>query len=129
MGQVAISLNGRTYRFTCGDGEESRITELASYVSGKLRALGQEFGRPGDDRMLIMAALMLADEVFEARAQVPAPTPIAGRTGAPDPTDPGKDELRAAVPGPRTRKPSLASATSHAHVQSESKVPRRPSEQ
>jgi cell division protein ZapA len=69
MGQVTISVNGRSYRFACGDGEEARISELAAHLNAKLRGLGQEFGRIGDDRLLVMAALMLADEAFEARAE------------------------------------------------------------
>lgn len=78
MGQVAISLMGRSYRFVCGDGEEARIKELAAYVRTKVDQLSQDLGRTTDDRLLVMAALMLADELFEARgmsanASTPAP--------------------------------------------------------
>jgi cell division protein ZapA len=81
MGQVAIQLNGRIYRFVCGDGDEPRITALADYIRSKLNQLGQETTRAGDDRMLVMAALMLADELFDARAatqaaSVSAQTPL-----------------------------------------------------
>jgi cell division protein ZapA len=67
MGQVAITLMGRSYRFVCNDGEEARIKALGDYVRDKLDQLGQDVGRVGDDRLLVMAALGLADEVFEAR--------------------------------------------------------------
>jgi cell division protein ZapA len=67
MGQVAIQLNGRIYRFVCGDGDEPRIIALADYIRSKLTTLGHETTRAGDDRMLVMAALMLADELFDAR--------------------------------------------------------------
>lgn len=67
MGQVAISLMGRSYRFVCGDGEETRIKALGDYVRTKVDQLGQDMGRTADDRLLVMAALMLADELFEAR--------------------------------------------------------------
>lgn len=76
MGQVAVTLNGRTYRFVCGDGEEDRIIALANYVGTKLEALGQELTRPGDDRLLVMAALHITDELFEARANLGDP-PVA----------------------------------------------------
>ena len=67
MGQVAISLMGRSYRFVCGDGEEVRIKALGDYVCTKVDQLGRDLGRTADDRLLVMAALMLADELFEAR--------------------------------------------------------------
>jgi cell division protein ZapA len=72
MGQVAVSLNGRTYRFVCGDGEEARIEALAAYVGSKLEGLDQDFSRLGDDRMLVMVALLITDELFEARASLGA---------------------------------------------------------
>ncbi|MCK5090476.1 MAG: cell division protein ZapA, partial [Hyphomicrobiaceae bacterium] len=36
MGQVAINLNGRSFRFDCGDDEEARLKELAAYVSSRV---------------------------------------------------------------------------------------------
>lgn len=66
MGQVALSLNDRTYRFVCDDGDEARLRELAQTVEKKLDALVAEFGNAGEARLLVMAALMLADDVLEA---------------------------------------------------------------
>ena len=107
MGQVAISLNGKSYRFVCGDGEEARITALGDYLRSKLDSLGPNLGRPGDDRMLVMAALMLADELFEARGEAhdeaaAAAPPPAQRSGAHAAVPP------AAPPQPWPRKPSAA---------------------
>jgi cell division protein ZapA len=67
MGQVAITLMGRSYRFVCGDGEEARIKALGDYIRVKVDQLGRDLGRTADDRLLVMAALMLADELFDAR--------------------------------------------------------------
>jgi cell division protein ZapA len=80
MGQVAVSLMGRNYRFVCGDGEEPRIKALSDYLRTKVDQLSQEMGRTADDRLLVMAALILADELFEARGTV-----IEGATAAPSP--------------------------------------------
>lgn len=111
MGQVAISLNGRSFRFVCGDGEEQRISALAAYVRSKLDQLGHEHGRAGDDRLLVMAALMIADELFDAReiADVefhPAPVPGASgpqRQSAPNYAVPPQPPTQA-----RSRKPNAA---------------------
>jgi cell division protein ZapA len=67
MGQVAITLNGRSYRFDCGDGEEARLAELAAFVKGRVEEIGRQFGNAGDERILLMAALLIADELWDAR--------------------------------------------------------------
>jgi cell division protein ZapA len=67
MGQVAIEINGKVYRFVCGDGEEDRITALGAFVRDKVAELSRLHGRTGDEKMLVMAAVMIADELFEAR--------------------------------------------------------------
>lgn len=85
MGQVSFHLNGRTYRFDCGDGEEARFQALGDTVKATFDKLGYESNRPGDDRLLVMLALMLADELLEARS-----------IGAEPATD--------SVPAPRARK-------------------------
>ena len=62
MGQVTVTLNGRTYRLRCGDGEEQRLLALAEYVREKVDGLVREFGQIGEDRLLFMACLLLSDE-------------------------------------------------------------------
>ena len=32
MGQVSVTLNGRTYRLECGEGEETHLIALAEYL-------------------------------------------------------------------------------------------------
>lgn len=68
MGQVAVTINGRSYRFDCGDGEEARLGELAAYVKERVEQLGRDFGKAGEDRLILMAALLIADELWDARA-------------------------------------------------------------
>lgn len=77
MAQVTITLNGRTYRLQCGDGEEPRLIELADVVRGKLQSLVSEFGQAGDDRLLLMTALLIADELLETRARLASLAPTA----------------------------------------------------
>ena len=68
MGQVSITLNDRVYRLVCDDGEEDRLVDLATYVKAKVTELTAEHGHAGDERLLLMAALMIADELWDARA-------------------------------------------------------------
>lgn len=78
MGQVTVTLNGRTYRLSCGDGEEERLLSLASHVRERIEALSTEFGHAGDDRLLLMAALLVTDELFDARDRL-MEAMVAGR--------------------------------------------------
>lgn len=72
MGQIAVTLNGRTYRLRCGDGEEERLLELATHVSARVEGLVANFGQVGDDRLMLMAALTIADELWEVRSEAQA---------------------------------------------------------
>lgn len=65
-----MSFNGRTYRFECGEGDAARFEELANYVKGKIDALSAEHGAIGDERLVLMTALTIADELFDARASI-----------------------------------------------------------
>ncbi len=67
MGQVSVTLNGRTYRLACDEGEEARLLELAAHVKERVESLTLEFGQVGHDRLLLMTALLIADELWDTR--------------------------------------------------------------
>src|SRR3989337_1243001 len=69
MGQVSVTLNGRTYRLECGEGEESHLIALAEYLGSHVETMKYKFGQVGDDRLILMASLMVTDELWEARRQ------------------------------------------------------------
>lgn len=68
MPQVSIQIANRTYELACGDGEQDRVRELGAYVDGKILELRKQMP-PGtaEVKLLVFAALMLADESREAR--------------------------------------------------------------
>lgn len=66
MGQVKVSINDRSYTVACGDGEEDHVRELAGYISKQVTALAQEVGQVGDARLLLMAGLLVTDELSDA---------------------------------------------------------------
>jgi len=67
MGQVTVTLNGRTYRMRCADGEEERLHMLVDHIREKLTTLTEQFGQPGNERLMLMAAILITDELFESR--------------------------------------------------------------
>lgn len=70
MGQVNVSINDRSYMIACDDGEEERLRELASYIDKHVSDLAQSVGQVGDARLMLMAGLLVADEMTEAVARV-----------------------------------------------------------
>jgi cell division protein ZapA len=70
MAELAVMIDGRVYRVACDAGEEARLGDLAQLVDAKISALRQRFGEVGDQRLIIMAAITLADEWAEANARV-----------------------------------------------------------
>lgn len=91
MGEVAVTVNKRTYRIACGDGEEVRLAALADHVRQRVDTLAAAHGRAGDDRLLLMAALLLADELFELRESL-------GQVDSSPSTGPGPGEARSERP-------------------------------
>ncbi len=67
MARVNIEINGRKYALGCEDGEEERLTELASQLDERISALADQFGQIGDQRLLVMAGISLLDELDEMR--------------------------------------------------------------
>ncbi len=70
MAEVAITLNGRTYRLECGDGEEAHLLALSELVGKRLNGFQKQFGQVGDDRLLLMTALMIADDLDEVQKKL-----------------------------------------------------------
>lgn len=67
MAQVEITINSKNYRIACEDGQESRIASLAAMVDSHVKDLVEQIGQIGDTRLLVMAALLIADELVDLR--------------------------------------------------------------
>jgi cell division protein ZapA len=70
MAQVTATIAGRQFRLACEDGQEEHLLALSAEIDGRIAELRQRFGEIGDTRLTVMAALMVADEVSEAKAQI-----------------------------------------------------------
>ena len=65
MTHVNVSIHGRQYRMACEDGQEDHLRQLAKELDDRINALRGQFGEIGDSRLVVMAALMIADEGVE----------------------------------------------------------------
>jgi cell division protein ZapA len=70
MAHVVVTIAGRTYRMACDDGEEAHLEELARHVEQKILSLREGFGDIGEQRIVVMAALTMADEAESARRKL-----------------------------------------------------------
>lgn len=66
MPTVEIMVNGRRHAMQCGEGEEQRLKRLAAYVDRRVSDLARGAMQVGDSRLLIMASIMVADELSDA---------------------------------------------------------------
>ena len=67
MANVIVTFNNQDYHLACQDGEGERLEKLADYVNGKARQIAKAMGSVSDVRLLLMTAILLADELDEAR--------------------------------------------------------------
>ncbi|HEY2071150.1 MAG TPA: cell division protein ZapA [Rhizomicrobium sp.] len=72
MPLVNVMVNSRAYTIACDEGEEEHLKELAAHVDSKVRELLGSVGQVGDQRLLLMAAVLITDELFDARARLDA---------------------------------------------------------
>ena len=117
MGQVTLTLNGRTYRVGCDDGEEQRLGALGAYLRGKLETVVRDFGQVGEARLLLLTALMISDELYETRAERDMAASKAAVAALRDTAERAKPETKAApmLPAqPEATKSSLTPASNSA---------------
>lgn len=83
MAQVTLRINGYSYTLGCKDGEEKHLEAMGEEVNRRIDGVRAAAGPSGEARMLLMAALMLADEGHELRRDLesgaPRPDPKLGR--------------------------------------------------
>ncbi|MBS0640118.1 MAG: cell division protein ZapA [Acetobacteraceae bacterium] len=88
MAQVTLRINGYAYVIGCKDGEEKHLEAMAAEVNRRIDGVRAAAGPSGEARMLVMASLLLADDLFETRTrltQAEAAGPGAAAPAKPDP--------------------------------------------
>jgi len=82
MAQVDIVINGREYRIACEDGQEAHLRSLAGYIDEKIGELVGAVGQVGDTRLMVMASLLVADELSDTRQELAEAQDAAGAAAA-----------------------------------------------
>ena len=72
MAIVTVTVNGHDYQVACDDGQEEHLTGLAEFVNKRVSKLTKTMGQVGEARLILMASLLIADEVSDYVDEVEA---------------------------------------------------------
>ena len=89
MAHVTIRINGYAYTVGCEDGQEQHLTQMAAEIEQRITSIKAIGGQSGEARLLMLAALLLADELHDQR------TNAAPREAEAEPAKPENGERRA----------------------------------
>ena len=79
MAKVELHVGARIYEVYCRDGEEDHFRAMAAVLDAKAADMTRTLGGMTENRMLLFAGLMLADELATLRAAA------ENSSAAPDP--------------------------------------------
>jgi cell division protein ZapA len=85
MAQVTLRINGYAYTLGCQDGEEAQLQAMAAEVDRRIDGVRASAGPSGEARMLVIAALLMADELHDMRQAL---TAAEAKSASPDSKDP-----------------------------------------
>lgn len=70
MSEVNLHVNGRSYGVSCDDGQEERVLQLGNYIDEHVREIASGGAAATESHLLVLASLLLADEVFDSREKI-----------------------------------------------------------
>lgn len=70
MAQVTLTVNGRSYRMACDDGQEDHLTGLGERFDQAIDELRHSLGEIGDQRLIVMAGILMTDRLDEAERRL-----------------------------------------------------------
>jgi cell division protein ZapA len=65
MASVSVLINGKNYRMACEEGQEPHLLALGERLNAYVGQLKGDFGEIGDQRLTVMAGVMVTDELVE----------------------------------------------------------------
>ncbi|MBX5453279.1 MAG: cell division protein ZapA [Acidobacteriia bacterium] len=72
MAQVTVRINGYAYTVGCEDGQEAHLQAMAQQVDERIERIKAVAGPSGEARLLMLAALLLADELHDLKKAMEA---------------------------------------------------------
>ncbi|MYZ48110.1 cell division protein ZapA [Propylenella binzhouense] len=72
MAQVMVTVNGRTYRMACEEGQEDHLLRLGERFDQTISELKDALGEVGDQRLMVMAGILMTDRLQETEERLEA---------------------------------------------------------
>ena len=70
MATVTVTIDGKAYRMACDEGQEEHLSGLADRFDRYVTHLKGSFGEIGDQRITVMAGIMVMDELNELQKRM-----------------------------------------------------------
>ena len=64
MANINIKFNNKDYLLSCEDGQEENLVQLAKYLDSKYNELKKDLGNIGENKLLLISAIKMADDYF-----------------------------------------------------------------
>jgi cell division protein ZapA len=79
--QLDIKIMGREYKVACKEGERAELLDAVAFLDTRMHEIKDGGKITGADRIAVMAALNLANELLRERKAPAAPAPAARASG------------------------------------------------
>jgi cell division protein ZapA len=79
LAQVTVRVNGYAYTVGCEDGQEEHLVAMAAEVDSRIESIKAVSGNSGESRLLLLAALLMADELHDLKIEMDGLRSTAGR--------------------------------------------------
>jgi cell division protein ZapA len=70
LAQVTVKVNGYAYTVGCEDGQESHLQAMSTQVDSRVDSIKALGGNAGEARLLLLAALLMADEIHDLKIEL-----------------------------------------------------------
>ena len=97
MPQVAVQINGKIYRMACDEGQEAHLLDLAQRFDKTIHQLKGSFGEIGDQRLTVMAGVMVTDELVALQHKITGLESELAKIRTQSGTETGKEDQIAAA--------------------------------
>ncbi|CCG07598.1 cell division protein ZapA [Pararhodospirillum photometricum] len=96
MPTLPLSINGKIYRIACEEGQEEHLERLGQYLDHRCRQLVGSIGHISESLMLVMVALLIADELSDVSGELHELRTALGAAGGDGPSAREQAEERVA---------------------------------
>ena len=81
MAEITVSVNSRPFQVVCRDGEEAQVSQLAEDLAARVAAIKKGNEKAGDSHLLVLAGLVLSNDVRDLKRELEAVRQEMGEAG------------------------------------------------